>query len=106
VKPLCHRLVTALLLVSVAHAVGTAAEKPKDGFVPDESTAIKIAVAVWEPIYGRERIEQQKPYRAYLTDGIWTVTGTLDEDDAEFGGVAYAEIAKADGRIIRVFHEE
>jgi hypothetical protein len=34
---------------------------PKDGFVPNEQTAIQIAVAVWTPIYGKENIERQKP---------------------------------------------
>jgi hypothetical protein len=28
--------------------------KPAQGYVPDAATAIKIAVAVWEPIYGQE----------------------------------------------------
>ena len=33
--------------------------KPKDGFVPDKETTIKIAEAVWYPIYG-ERINNKK----------------------------------------------
>ncbi len=34
--------------------------KPTAGYVPDEKTAIKIAVAVWSPIYGKENIEVEK----------------------------------------------
>lgn len=77
--------------------------KPKDGYVPDAKTAIKIAVAVWEPIYGAKNIAEEKPYRSQLgTNGIWTVEGSLPKGSA--GGVAIAEIAKDDGRILRVSH--
>jgi hypothetical protein len=55
---------------------------PKDGFVPNEQTAIQIAVAVWTPIYGKENIERQKPYKAWLKDGI----------------------QKSDAKIVRVSH--
>jgi hypothetical protein len=51
-----------------------AEEKPKDGFVRDAATAIKIAVAVWEPLYGANQIAQEKPYRAYLKGDVWVVT--------------------------------
>ena len=47
--------------------------KPPQGYVPDAATAIKIAVAVWEPIYGQEQIAQQKPYKAVLVKGVWKV---------------------------------
>jgi hypothetical protein len=96
--------------VVVAVAVAFAAEttkpsyKPKDGYVPDAKTAIKIAVAVWEPIYGEQKIAGEKPYHASLTNGVWTVTGSLPEGMA--GGVAIAEIAKDDGKILRVIHEQ
>jgi len=76
--------------------------KPKDGYVRDEETAISIAVAVWKPIYGKEHIEDEKPYRAKLKNGVWTVTGSLPE--GWNGGVAEAEIAKDDGRILRITH--
>jgi len=70
--------------------------------VPNAATAIKIAVAVWEPIYGREHIAGEKPYTAVLNDGVWTVRGFTAE--RLLGGVAIAEIAQADGRILRVSH--
>lgn len=28
--------------------------QPVDGFVPDQATAIAIAVAVWAPVYGKK----------------------------------------------------
>jgi hypothetical protein len=84
--------------------------KPKDGYVPNAETAIRIAEAVWIPIYGEQRIEGEKPFRAQLLRGnIWRVEGTLKApsggtNDIVVGGVAVAEIAKDDGRIIRVIH--
>jgi len=77
--------------------------KPASGYVPDEETAIKIAIAVWSPIYGKEQIENEKPYTAKLKKGIWYISGSLPAG-REKGGVAEAEIAKDDGRIIRISH--
>lgn len=77
--------------------------KPLQGYVPDAATAIKIAVAVWGPIHGQAQISQQKPYTAVLVSGIWIVEGTLPKQYT-VGGVAVAEIAKDDGRILRVSH--
>jgi hypothetical protein len=76
--------------------------KPGDGYVPDAKTAIKTAVAVWEPIYGEKQIAGEKPYHAQLTDGVWTVEGSLP--DGWDGGVAIAQIAKSDGRVLLVIH--
>lgn len=100
-------LSTALLALVCFYAFGQvkrANYKPKDGYVPDEQTAIAIAVAVWIPIYGREEIEKEKPYKATLKNGVWTVTGSLPE--GYDGGTAIAEISKEDGRILRVIHEQ
>ncbi|MBI3996184.1 MAG: YbbC/YhhH family protein [Candidatus Omnitrophica bacterium] len=74
---------------------------PKVGFVPDEDTAIKIAEAIWAPIYG-ESLNDERPFHANLVGDIWHVEGSLPEGMS--GGVAEAEIAKADGRILRVSH--
>lgn len=76
--------------------------KPREGYVPDDQTAISIAIAVWNPIYGKENIEKEKPFKANLKNGVWTVTGSLPE--GYDGGTAIAEISKDDGRILRVIH--
>lgn len=76
--------------------------KPADGFVPDAVTAIRIAVAVWNPIYGKEQIASEAPFRAVLNDGVWTVEGSLPEGYK--GGVAVAEISKLDGTVLRISH--
>jgi hypothetical protein len=91
-------------VAAMVHAAGDAENnyKPKDGYVPDAETAVAIAVAVWDPIYGKDQIAQEKPYKASLAKGIWTVTGSLPENTV--GGVAEADISKDDGRILRVSH--
>jgi hypothetical protein len=101
------RLLAALVMLVPALLLGAQdpaphSYVPPDGFVPDAVTAVRIAVAVWIPIYGAKQIETEKPFTATLAGGVSTVTGSLPTGFA--GGVAYAEIAKADGRIIRVTH--
>lgn len=75
---------------------------PKNGFVPDSPTAVSVAEAVSIPIYGREKVESQKPFRASLKGSTWTVTGTLEK--GLVGGVAEVVIDKMTGRIIRISH--
>lgn len=74
---------------------------PREGYVPNKETAIKIAEAIWLPIYGN-KIYNSKPFRAKLVNGtIWIVEGTLH---AEKGGVPYVEIQKKDCKILKVTH--
>ncbi len=102
-------IVVALALLIIFPAENSTSEeaakhnyKPSAGYVPDSETAIKIAIAVWGAIYGEETIEQEKPYKAILADGIWHVSGSLP--DGWVGGVAEAEISKEDGCIIQISH--
>ncbi|MBX7170889.1 MAG: YbbC/YhhH family protein [Pyrinomonadaceae bacterium] len=74
----------------------------KFGYVPDEKTAIEIALKVWIPIYGKETIANEKPYHAILKNGVWTVSGSLPEDWD--GGVASVQITQKDGKILKIIH--
>jgi len=68
---------------------------PVNGRVPNEKTAIRIAEAVWLPIYG-DSIYRSKPFKANLVDdSIWVVEGSLPK--GSIGGTPYAEIRKSDG---------
>jgi hypothetical protein len=93
-------------LLAVAHGQDSSASyKPTQGYVPDAATAIRIAVAVWVPIYGEKVIELEKPYIATLKGDVWTVVGTFHcKKGVCFGGVALAEISKQNGTILRVIH--
>jgi len=75
---------------------------PKDGYVPDEITAMLIARAVLIKIYGQQKIDREQPFRAELKDGVWTVKGSLPEDTA--GGVAIIKLSKSDGCVLYVQH--
>ena len=72
-------------------------------FVPDAKTAIKIAEAIWLPIYG-EKIYKEMPFIATLKNSkVWIVKGTLRFTK---GGTAYIEIQKKDCKILEVYHEK
>jgi NTF2 fold immunity protein len=73
-----------------------------EGYVPDATTAIKIAEAVWIPIFGKRRLSDEKPFTARLVNGVWYVAGTLPKGTR--GGTAFAEISKETGCIIKVGH--
>jgi uncharacterized membrane protein YpjA len=102
------RLALPFVLLVLAAAPGraqTAAPHsyvPPHGFVPDSATAVRIAVAVWIPIYGEQQIMSEQPFVARLKGGAWTVSGTLPPNSV--GGTAVAKIAKRDGRILFVIH--
>lgn len=76
---------------------------PKSGFVPDKITAIRIAEAIWEPIYGKS-IYRKRPYVVKLKANTWIVEGNLPLNSE--GGVPYIEIQKEDGKILKVMHEK
>ncbi len=98
----------AVILLAIAQGQGYT---PPNGFVPDAATAVKIAEAVLVPVYGEKEIESERPFKAKLKDGVWTVAGTLRCPDGKggwtsscYGGVATIQIAKSDGRIISMVH--
>ena len=49
----------------------------REGFVPDKETATKIAEAILIPVYGKDSIEDEKPFTATLKGNTRTVRGTL-----------------------------
>jgi hypothetical protein len=100
------RVVLPLMCAIAFVAVSVAGEpkhnvNSKDGLVPNAETAIKIAEAVWLPIYG-DGIFKKKPFKAHLAGDVWVVEGTLPAEMV--GGVPVAEISKKDGKILRVSH--
>jgi ATP-dependent Clp protease ATP-binding subunit ClpA len=74
--------------------------RPQNGFVPDAETAMRIAEAVWIPIFGQKEVESQRPFQVDLEYHIWIVTGSPKEGSE--GAALLAKISKADGAILRV----
>ena len=102
-------LLGLLLFPCLAHSQQPAPKSyiPPAGFVPDSATAVRIAVAVWIPIYGERQIMSEQPFVATLKDSVWTVTGSLPpapKGYVQLGGTAVAKIAQRDGRILFVIH--
>jgi hypothetical protein len=73
---------------------------PEAGFVPTADVAIAIAVAIWKPIYGKDRVAREKPYHAFLMGRIWVVSGSLPHGMS--GDVLEVRILQSDGRIMGV----
>jgi hypothetical protein len=92
--------ISFILLTSFGQSIPK--RKMHRDYVPDAETAIRVAEAIWLPIYGKG-IFENKPFVAKLKDStIWIVEGTLK--DNLLGGVPYIEIQKSDCRILKVTH--
>ena len=82
--------------------------------VSDESTALKIAEPALIKTYGKRQIDYERPLRATLHNGIWTVYGTLCcpdrnghricEEGMCLGGVAVLKLRQRDGKILSINH--
>lgn len=75
---------------------------PSEGFVSTADLAFQIAEPVLINLYGKDIIEDEKPFFINLENGIWMIKGTLKDD--KDGGVAYMEIDKRNGQILTVIH--
>jgi len=91
-------LVSLLLTTNFKNKENITPIKGRD-YVPNEQTAIKVAEAIWLPIFG-ESIYENKPFTAHLEGNIWLVTGTVPA--GSFGGAATIEIRKSDCKILSV----
>lgn len=77
--------------------------KMEDGYVPDAASASKIADVVLTNVYGADVINEERPLKARLLNGkIWMVEGTFNKSGK--GGVAYIQIQKSDGKVLKVMH--
>jgi len=80
---------------------------PKNGFVPDEATAIAVAEAVLAPVYGKLEIASERPFHAALVGDKWVVTGSVPCNSPGLpcpGGAAEVWISKKTARILRMTH--
>lgn len=103
-------IATCGILLMTVVAVGQV-NKPRQGYVPDSATAVRVAEAVLIPVYGKKQIESEKPFTAKLKNDVWTVAGTLHCPDGKggitthcSGGVAVVRISKADAHILSMIH--
>lgn len=103
-----RRMIAGLMLsLGSVSAVAQHKVSPRDGYVPDEKTAVAIAVAVLSPIYGADKVLGEQPFHAMRNGDRWTVMGSLPRSKdgrTGLGGVASVEIEAATGRILNVTH--
>jgi hypothetical protein len=78
---------------------------PDYGFVPDKKTALKIAKAVWMPIYGKKK-QMWNKYQVKLKDDIWYIESInmVHIFLGIHGGGPFIKIDKKDGTILNVSH--
>jgi hypothetical protein len=94
---ICFVALAALLAAQTPN--GKKSYSPPEGMVPNKETAIKIAEAVLTPIYGKEVVDHEKPFRVELARGVWIIKGAIHPGP---GGNLYIDISKKDGCILRV----
>lgn len=79
---------------------------PPKGYVPDADTAASVAAAVLVPVYGKEEIGRQTPFKVTLVKDAWIVEGTIKSVPGTIfvGGTALVKISKKTGAILRMTH--
>jgi hypothetical protein len=81
---------------------------PRNGFTPTEELANPIAEAVLIPVYGKQQIVSECPFKAKLRGDTWTVTGSVKCDGPPGsicpGGAAEVRISKKSGQILFMAH--
>jgi hypothetical protein len=91
-----------IVALSIGHSQAPS-YKPKNGYVPNSETAIKIAEAVLIPVYGEKMIVSEHPFTAVLNGDVWKVEGTLHCAHCP-GGSAEVKISKSTGQILHMIH--
>jgi hypothetical protein len=70
--------------------------------IKDSSTAVKIIEPILFSIYGKENIENQKPYETYLIENYWIITGTLPK--GMLGGTFLIIIDARNSKVLKISH--
>jgi len=98
------------LLLAFAAQIATAqqvlppADIPTAGYVPDALTAQRIAVAVWQPLYGHLMKRHHACSVVLVADSAWAVRS--GKQPSAKGGGPYMLINKRDGRILEVSYQK
>jgi hypothetical protein len=81
---------------------------PKEGFVPNAEVAVTVAEAVLAPVYGKQTIISERPFKATLRGNIWVVEGKVPcegpSDAVCPGGAGEVWISKRTGQILFMTH--
>ncbi len=78
--------------------------QPTTGFIPDEATAVRVAEAMLEAVYGPKKLQEERPYSATLDGDAWLVRGSVPH--GALGGTAVMRLSKSDGRVLFFINEQ
>lgn len=99
-------VISIFFLTSCDDAVksnNTKIKKCDNCLVEKEETAIAIAEAILFERFGKDKIEDEKPYIIKIKqDSIWTVEGSFNK--LGYGGAFYLEISSKNGKILEIYH--
>ena len=77
------------------------------GLVPDAKTAVIIATATLNPIWGEQELNSKKPFEVVLLNGkIWSVNSTGPYKKGFHGSTTHILIRKSDGKILKMWGEK
>lgn len=74
----------------------------QSGFIPDESTAVRVCMPILQKIYGNDVLEDMPISICLSSNGIWKLHGHVKYGSN--GGSFYMEIDKKSGKVLKVLH--
>jgi hypothetical protein len=83
-----------------AEPVNIYGHEPESGVVSTASIAKNVAFSYLKVVYPEDR--HLSPMSATLSNGVWTVRGTLPEPS--IGGVAGITLCQSNGRVLEIAH--
>ena len=73
-----------------------------ENLLKDSTTAIKVAETILFGIYGKEKIEDEKPYETYLIKNYWLIQGSLPL--GSMGGTFIIILNAKNAEVIKISH--
>jgi hypothetical protein len=70
--------------------------------IKDEKTAIGVAEPILFEIYGKSKIEDERPYEVFLINNYWVISGTLNR--FSLGGTFSIVIDARNSKVMRIIH--
>ena len=76
-----------------------------EGLIANDSMAVELSKLILFHIYGKEKIEKERPYQVRLfNDKVWYISGSMSKDDE--GGIFNIALRKDDGRVLLIVHSK
>ena len=75
------QITAALMLAAIMQPASGQSPSPSPRIViRDKASAIRVAESILASAYGIKEMEGNRPYKAFLLNGVWKVTGTVPKD--------------------------